>query len=478
MLRTNVTGIADAFVDITQRCPTRPAVAHNGQTLTYAELGEWAQDVAWRLGPRPGTVAVAATHEPATVATLLGIWLAGGVYCPIDPAFPMDRQQAMRAAAGVGDDAGAGGWEPEGAYVLFTSGSTSAPKPVLTGHHAIAITAESLRDLFGLTEADRVLQFASLNWDTCFEEILPALTSGATLVFHDDAYSGSFPRFVRTLESEQITVLDLPTAFWHELVNYLLEDGKRLPECLRVVIIGGEAVNPSRIADWCTLDTSGIRLINTYGCTETTLITHAVDLHGPLAPSLGLSWDRSTRVPIGWALAHVTERLDPLSSADPPMSDTGELLIGGPSLADGYRGRPQETAARFVELPAGRFFRTGDRVSRRPDGLLVHEGRVDHTLKIRGVRVDPAEVEAHIADHPSVSAVAVTGMPAGDHTVLAAFVVPRPLAGTAALDKELLEYLRGHVPAHLVPSRVSIVANLPYTPSGKVDRPRIKEDYS
>ncbi|MGE5827591.1 MAG: amino acid adenylation domain-containing protein, partial [Micromonosporaceae bacterium] len=460
---------------------------HNGQTLTYAELVDWARDVASRLGPRPGTVAVPATHKPATVAALLGIWLAGGVYCPIDPRFPADRQRAMRAAAGVGDagvggpgadDAGAREVEPEGAYVLFTSGSTSAPKPVLTGHRAIAITAGSLRDLFGLTETDRVLQFASLNWDTCFEEILPALTSGATLVFHDDAYSGSFPRFLRTIDNEQITVLDLPTAFWHELVNQLLEAGTRLPECLRVVIIGGEAVSPARLADWCTLSTSGIRLINTYGCTETTLITHAVDLHGPLALSLGPSWARSARAPIGRPLGHVVERLDPLSSADPATGDRGELLIGGPSLAVGYRGRPQETAARFVELPAGRFFRTGDRVSRLPNGMLTHEGRVDDTLKIRGVRVDPAEVEAHIAGHPSVSAVAVTGMSAGDHTVLAAFVVPRPMVGTAALNQELLEYLGGHVPAHLIPSRVSIVADLPYTPSGKIDRPRIKEIYS
>jgi nonribosomal peptide synthetase protein VioO len=480
-------GIAEAFLAAAERHPDRPATAHNGQTLTYAQLRQQAHAVAQRLGPRPGTVAVAATHEPATIATLLGVWLAGGVYCPVDPSFPAERQRAMRLAAGVegirpdGAEHGAATDTDGPAYCLFTSGSTSEPKPVLTGHRAIATTVRSLRDLFGLTKADRVLQFASLNWDTCFEEILPAITSGATLVFHDDAYSGSFPRFVRMVDSEQVTVLDLPTAYWHELVNYLLEEGIRLPECVRVVIIGGEAVSPARMADWCILDTSGIRLINTYGCTETTLITHAVDLHGPLAPSLGMSWERSARAPIGRPLLHVVERICTWSSAGPSISDDGELLIGGPSLAAGYRRRPEETAARFVELPgetAGRFFRTGDRVSRMPNGMLVYEGRLDDTLKIRGVRVDPAEVEAHVARHPAVSAVAVTGVRAGDHTVLAAFVVPRPLAGTAALDKELLEFLRGNVPPHLVPSHVSIVDRLPYTASGKLDRRRIRERYS
>jgi amino acid adenylation domain-containing protein len=471
--------LVSSFTETVQRHPDSPAISHNGQTLTYAGLAARARAVADLLANQSGSVAVAVTHAPHSVIGLLGVWLAGGVYCPVDPAFPAERRRAMLAAVGCrtfvdtdlvvsslavapasADAADVAG----GAYTLFTSGSTSAPKPVLTGHRAIAATVRALRDLFGLTAADRVLQFASLNWDTCFEEILPALTSGAELVFDDEAYTGSFPRFLRMIERTGITVLDLPSAFWHELVIYLVEAGAVLPSCVRLVIIGGEAVSPARLHDWCASDTSGVRLLNTYGCTETTLITHAVDLHGPLAPKLGMSWERTARIPIGRPLVHVVERI----------SDEGELLIGGPALADGYVGLPEATRARFVDLPGGRFFRTGDRVSRMVNGMLVYEGRLDDTVKIRGIRVDPAEVEAHIARHPAVGAVAVTGVRVADRTVLAAYVVPRtpPIEALAA---DILEHLRGSVPAYLIPSRITIVADLAYTPSGKVDRHRIKE---
>ncbi|WP_214408853.1 amino acid adenylation domain-containing protein [Sphaerisporangium fuscum] len=470
----DVRGAARRFLEAAARYPGHPAIVHNGDALSYSELEARASQLARRLGPRPGVVGVEAAHSPGTIIGLLGVWAAGGTYCPVDPAFPAGRRAAMLAAAGCrtvfspgGDlmeDTGLPGREgpEESAYILFTSGSTGAPKPVVTPHRAIEATVRSLRALFGLTTADRVLQFASLNWDTCFEEILPTLTGGACLVFHDDAHSGSFPRFLRMIERERITVLDLPTAFWHELVNHLAEERAALPRCVRLVIIGGEAASPARLAEWRGLETGHVRLLNTYGCTETTLITHAVDLHGPLARPYDA---RTARVPIGRALPHVVERI----------GEEDELLVGGPAVADGYLGLPEATAARFVTIGGERFFRTGDRVARAPDGLLTHEGRIDDELKVRGIRVDPAEVEAHIASHPLVGAVAVTGVKVADHTVLAAYVVPRAPDGADGLGAAITAYLRDRVPAHLVPSRISIVAALAHTPSGKVDRRRIKE---
>jgi nonribosomal peptide synthetase protein VioO len=157
------------------------------------------------------------------------------------------------------------------------------------------------------------------------------------------------------------------------------------------------------------------------------------------------------------------------------LTGEGELLIGGPSLAAGYRGSPRATSARFVTVGGRRFFRTGDRAGRMPDGALRLEGRIDDELKIRGVRVNPAEVEAHIAGHPEVGAVAVTGVGVADHTVLAAYVVPRTPAGRAGLAAGILDYLRGRLPAHLLPGRVHVVADLVYTPTGKVDRRRLEE---
>ncbi|HWM07423.1 MAG TPA: amino acid adenylation domain-containing protein [Actinophytocola sp.] len=465
-------GLGAEFLAVAASSSDGPALVHNGDVLTYAALRELALDVAARLGPGPGVVGVWTTRTPATIAALLGTWLAGGAYCPLDPKFPAQRLDEMVAGcdtvldpvapmaasagparqpagptAGPDDPAPAGPDDP--AYVLFTSGSTGAPKPVLTPHRAILTVTRALRDLFEVTPADRVLQFASLNWDTCFEEILPTLTAGATLVLDDDAHTGSFRRFLRMVERERITVLDLPTAVWHELVHHLTEDAATLPARVRLVVTGGEAVSPDRLADWTALDTGRVRLLNTYGCTETTLITHAAELLGPY-----------DKVPIGRPLPHVTEH----------VTAEGELLVAGPALALGYRGRPEQTAARFVDLGGRRYFRTGDRVGRRPDGQLVHEGRLDGEVKVRGIRVDPAEVEAHLARHPAVAEAAVAGVRVANHTTLAAYVVVRPNADLAGLDASILADLRARVPGHLVPSRLTVVAALARTPSGKVDR--------
>ncbi|MFF2351791.1 amino acid adenylation domain-containing protein [Kitasatospora sp. NPDC058115] len=471
--------LIDAFTETVRRYPGRPAIVHHGQHISYRQLHRSAMDLADRLGTGPGVVAVSAVHTPDTVVGLLGVLAAGGAYCPVDPAFPPQRQRDMLAAAGcrttLGLDHRPG---PQGtgsprlaaapeddaqrpAYLLFTSGSTGQPKPVVTPRGAISAAVDSLRTLFGLTAEDRVLQFASLNWDTCFEEILPALTGGAALVLDREAHCGSFPRFLRMVERERITVLDLPTAFWHELVLHLAEEGTALPGCVRLTVIGGEAANPARLADWAALDTGRIRLLNTYGSTETTLITHAVDLHGPLAADRATPWAAGDRVPIGRALPHVRERID----------DRGELLIGGPAVALGYLGLPEATAARFGEDGLGvRWFRTGDRVSRAPDGVLTHQGRMDGEFKIRGIRVDPAEVEAHLGAHPGVQAVAVTGVTEAGRSVLVAYVVPRAGVATGTLAAEVRAYLRDRVPGHLVPGRITVVPGLVLTASGKVDR--------
>jgi amino acid adenylation domain-containing protein len=456
-----VLDLLGTFVSVADRQPDRPAIVHNDHTLTYGELLGRVGAVAGRVGSRPGVVGVVTERSPRTVAALLGVLAAGGTYCPIDPAFPPSRQRAMLDAAGCSTLVDARVLpETDGpvtveesddpAYILFTSGSTGEPKPVSTPRPAIAVVVEALRSLFGITPDDRVLQFASLNWDTCLEEILPALTGGAALVFDDEAYTGSFPRFLRMVAQQGITVLDLPTAFWHELVRYLADDAAPLPACLRLVIIGGEAVNPARLAGWFATRPTAT-LLNTYGCTETTLITHAAELTGPV-----------TRVPIGLALPHVVECI----GAD------GELLIGGDALALGYLGRPAETAARFIATESGRFFRTGDRVGVGPGGSLIHEGRLDGELKIRGVRVHPAELEAHLAAHPSVSAAAVVGTTVADRTALIAYVVATAGAG------ELLDHLRGLVPAQLVPTRLSIVDELVHTATGKVDRLRTHERFA
>ncbi|MGW2618190.1 amino acid adenylation domain-containing protein [Streptomyces sp. NPDC001500] len=507
-------GIVPAFLETARTFPEKCAVECDGRELTYAELARRVRATARELGPGPGPVGVLTDRSEDTVVALLGILAAGGVYVPVDPAFPAARRRALLEAAGCTYVLGPSGLRPasqtapadapdtapgpapertrraapapetgdpgeEGpeardlaaddpespAYTLFTSGSTGRPKPVLTPRRAIAASVASLRDLFALTPADRVLQFASLNWDTCLEEILPALTRGAKLVFHQEAYTGSIPRLLRAVAASGVTVLDLPTAFWHELVRHLAESDERLPDCVRTVVIGGEAVSPARLAEWRARDTGRIRLVNTYGCTETTLITHAVDLHGPEAPGPGVWWGEHGGVPVGRALPHVVDAVAP----------DGELLVGGPAVALGYRDLPEVTAERFVtrQGPEGpvRWFRTGDRVARRPDGHLVHEGRLDAEIKVRGIRVDPGEIEAHLTAHPEVGVAVVVGTRVEDRTTVTAYVVPRRAgADDAALARQVLRDLRASVPGHLVPHRVTVVPGLVHTAGGKIDR--------
>ncbi len=361
--------------------PDAVAIAGDDGTISYADLWRRVHQAAAWLGERPGAVGVDAVHAPSTVVALLAAWVAGGVYCPIDPAYPAVHGDSMLAAL-RGHDLG------DAAYVLFTSGSSGSPKPVAVPHTALDAVVPALVELFGIEPADRVLQVASLSWDTSLEEILPALSRGATVVFGNDAYAGSLPRLLRFVDRQRVTVLDLPTAFWHELVLHLAEDEEALPSSVRLVVIGGEAADPDRLAAWHALPGSErVRLLNTYGATETALITHAADLTGPSTP-------------IGHPLAHVTQRVD----------EDGELLVGGPNLALGYVGLPDATAERFVELDGTRWFRTGDLVVAGEDGVLHHAGRLDAQVKVRGVRVDPGEVEAHLRRHPDVADAAVTGV--------------------------------------------------------------------
>jgi nonribosomal peptide synthetase protein VioO len=481
--RLDDTDIPSSFLRAVGRAPDSIAIIDNERPVTYAELARRMRCVASALGPRPGTVGVLTARSAHTIAALLGVLAAGGAYCPIDPGFPAERIEDLMGAAECqalidsrsgttcqADGRGKPGGIPvaaeaeEPAYVLFTSGSTGRPKPVVTPRRAIATAVTSLADVMDVSSGDRVLQFASLNWDTCFEEILTTLTRGATLVFDDDAYSGSFPRFVKMIDRYRISVLDLPTAFWHEFVTFLTEDAAPVPGSLRTVVIGGEAARPARIAEWRSLDGAGaVRLINTYGCTETTLVTHAIDLHGPRAePSAGPA------VPLGRALPHVAERI----------GAEAELLIGGPSVALGYHGMPEATAMGFVTLDSERFFRTGDRVRRDMDGVVFHQGRLDDDIKVRGARVSPGEVEAQLCGHPEVAAAAVVGTPVGDHMAVVAYVMPRGTADPAVLAPDILRHLRAHSPRHLVPARVTVIPELVYTASGKVDRRRTHETYA
>jgi amino acid adenylation domain-containing protein len=450
-----------------------------GVRLTYAKLVEQARRVA--EGVAPGTiVALSAERTPDLIVQMLGVLQAGAAYLPVDPAYPQERREFMVADSGAvlpplpggrecGWERGPGG-EGHSAYLIYTSGSTGRPKGVVVPHRAIASFVRGAREIYELRPGDRVLQFASISFDTSAEEIWPALASGATLVLRPEEMAASIPHFVRELGRLGITVLDLPTAFWHEMVAGLEAEDLELPRELRLVILGGEEALADRFAVWQRRIGSSVRLVNTYGPTETTIVATRRDL-SDLAPGAAVPIGR----PIPGAQAYVLDRL----LAPVPPGVRGELWIGGAGVARGYLGRPDLTADHFrpdlfAEEPGARFYRTGDLAVLKPDGDLVFAGRADRQLKIRGYRIEPGEIEAALRLHPAVRDAVVDARGPSDARRLIAWIVPRE-GSAAPAASDLRELLRDRLPDPLVPAAFAAVAGLPLTPGGKVDRRALAE---
>lgn len=497
---------------------TRPggtAVRGPGDSLDYTTLWAEAGRLAARLaaaGVRHGdTVGILLPRGPRTVVALLAAWRAGAAYLPLDPEYPAARLAFMVADSGTrvvvtadgeqtdgenllpegvrtlaaghggarengeredgaGDSAAPGALPAAGAddpaYLVYTSGSTGTPKGVLVPHRALAARVAWMLDGYGLTAADRVLQSASLSFDTCAEEIFPALAAGATLVVPDPA--STLPDQLTEDLADGLTVLDLPTPYWHQLVADL--DAVAWPDTLRLLILGADQVRPGAVAAWRARFGDRVRIVNSYGPTETAIIATAADLG---------AGDAVSRPPIGTPLGGVTAAVcDPHGGLVPPGTP-GELLLGGTGVTCGYTGRPGATARAFVPDPDGppgaRRYRTGDLVRWRSDGRLEFLGRLDSQVKVRGYRVEPGEVETALLALPGVGQAAVLAR--GD--ALAGFVVPAadPPADTPAgtaedtvpVPADLRAALAATLPAHLVPNTVAVLDALPLTPNGKLD---------
>ncbi|MGI5154378.1 amino acid adenylation domain-containing protein [Microbispora sp. CA-102843] len=439
---------------IAESVRTRPgavAIGCGGREVTYRELDGLAEASATEIRaagiPEGGIAAVPAERSPETVAALLGAWRAGAAYLPVDPALPRGRRDLMAAEIdGVAADGAA--------YVVYTSGSTGTPKGVIVDHDGLAARVAWMRDDYGLGPADHVVQFAALGFDAHAEEIFPALASGARLELLPDG-AVTLPDLLRTPSGQRVTVLDLPTAYWHHLVGRL--DEVAWPPSLRLVILGGEQVQAAAVDRWRARFGDRVRLVNTYGPTEATIIATAADLTG---------FGTGERPPIGRPVGGVTAVVLSEHGVPVPPGAPGELYLGGAGVARGYLRRPGGTAERFVPDPWGppgaRLYRTGDRARWRRDGQLEFLGRLDDQVKVRGFRVEPAEVEACLLGHPRVRQAAVA---AGDDR-LVAYVVPEGEVDPA----ELARFAAAELPAHLVPSGWIVLEALPLTRNGKVDR--------
>ncbi|SHH53312.1 non-ribosomal peptide synthetase [Massilia sp. CF038] len=468
--------------------PQQIALEQDGVSISYATLLAEVRSLAAVLRERgvgpDSRVALLLPREPRTIVALLAVLWAGGAYIPLDSAGPSLRIATVLADAApqlvitlrhlaslasgevlILDDANASAAamfeaaaHADLAYVIYTSGSTGRPNGVMVDRDALAhfVAAASLR--YHISAGDRVLQFAPLHFDASVEEIFLPLCTGATLVLRNDAMIESLPQFLDACAERRITVLDLPTAFWHELAWCVDQQQGALPDCVRLVIIGGEAAMAARVAQW----RSHAVLLNTYGPTEATVICTTAVLAGPGAAPI------ADAIPIGTPLAGlrmavVDDRLQPVAAGQ-----EGELCLIGPTLARGYLGRPELTAQRFVMLDAlpdaPRGYRTGDRVILGSDGQLRYLGRLDGELKISGQRIDPLEIEAALLQFPGMREVAVV---ADDNKRLTAFMVAAdPLPPAPALRAFLAKHLAGAA----IPSFYATRASLPRNHNGKIDR--------
>jgi non-ribosomal peptide synthetase component F/acyl carrier protein len=421
--------------------PTATAISCHGDDITYAELLDRVETNARRFGDLGITsgdlVALKMRRSPELVIAMLAVTRAGAACVPIDPDYPPDRIALLRQDAKLTLDS-LPDFRPtaakpplpqlnDTAYVIYTSGSTGTPKGVEVTHRGIASLVAAQRRALKLTANSRVLQWASPSFDAAFWEITSALLTGATLVVADAHELRPGDPLGDLLHRERITHVTLPPSVLAALPDTAVP--RRT-----TIIAAGETCPPDLAARW-----SRHRLfLNAYGPTEATVCATISDpITGPDAP-IGR--------PIENTGIHLRDALGRLV----PPGVTGELHISGPGVAKGY-------------LHGERFttYRTGDLARWRADGVLEHLGRVDDQIKLRGHRIEPAEVEHALGRHPGVrtSAVVSTG------TSLVAFVVPRGELRPTTLRA----HLRSVLPSHLVPL-IEPVESLPLTPNGKLDR--------
>ncbi|WP_254175613.1 non-ribosomal peptide synthetase [Planktothrix agardhii] len=511
--------IHQLFEEQVERTPNHVAVVFENESLTYRELNNRANQLAHYLCQnyqiKPDTlVGICVERSLEMIIGILGILKAGGAYVPLDPEYPQERLNFMledsqvkvlvtqaklvesipqhqaqlicldtdweKIAQNITSNPESGVKPDNLTYIIYTSGSTGKPKGVLVNHANVVRLFAATDSWYHFNSQDVWTLFHSYAFDFSVWEMWGALLYGGRLVIVPYLVTRSPESFYELLCQEKVTILNqTPTAFRQliqaeesvkgDISPLLREVGKdsvtETDLSLRLVIFGGESLEINSLQPW--FDRHGDQLpqlVNMYGITETTV-------HVTYRP-LSMADVNSTASVIGRPLPDLQVYLLDQYLQPVPVGVPGEMYVGGAGVAKGYLNRPELTTERFISSPfehSNKLYKTGDLARYWPNGELEYLGRIDNQVKIRGFRIELGEIEALLASHPQIweTVVLVWDDTAGDKR-LVAYIVPQPEI-TITID-EIRQFLKAKLPDYMVPNAFVILAALPLTANGKIDR--------
>ncbi|KIN31510.1 Long-chain-fatty-acid--CoA ligase [Bacillus subtilis] len=488
--------IHELVQDQASRTPDKVALTINEESMTYSELNQKANQVAYYLRVNQAMeienlVGVYMERSLEAIIAILAILKAGGCYIPLDPAYPKERIYQVLSDSGAQciitdenlfnsisykqtnivlyNEQELSDYPQKNinlqttqnnlAYIIYTSGSTGNPKGVQIEHRALVNFILSISEKYEISENDRIVQFAALGFDVSIFDIFAALTTGATLCLANENERKSPEQLTRLMKNKEITVAELPPALLPLL------DPNNFPD-LRLISVGGEMFSGELVSKWTV---NGRRFMNGYGPTETTVAVTLYECEG--------EWSKNP--PIGKPIHNVNayvlnSHLEPV-----PVGVPGELYIGGNCLARGYLNKEDMTRKNFVNNPfsekdPNRLYKTGDLVKWLPDGNIEILGRTDRQIKIRGFRVELEEIESVLLSYSYIKQALVDiHQTESQNKQLVAYLVCEENIDFKA--HEIRESLKNKLPKYMVPSKFITIPKIPLTANGKVDRKALPE---
>jgi len=502
--------------------PGKTAVVFNQEKLTYQQLFDKSYKLALYLQSqrvKPDClVGLSIDRSPNMLIGIFGILLAGGAYVPIDLNYPDDRLRHMlrdsRVAIILSEEklkhklsvlvesetqivALDRQWseindhfealtaqnvklqeevKPNNlAYVIYTSGSTGQPKGVMVEHRSLVNHNCYATEKYQITDVDKQIQFSSISFDLFVEEVFVILNNGAQLILEQKDNLLSLEYFGKMIETHQVTILNLPTAFFHQLVAENIQLGS-----VNKVVIGGEKLDHLKAKKFIS-QYPEVDLYNTYGPTETTIISSAITVTKDLI-------NQRKNVPIGSPIANTQIYILDLNNNLQTIGVPGELHIGGDGLARGYLNRPELTHEKFIPNPFdsdpansdSRLYKTGDLACWLEDGNIEYLGRIDNQVKIRGFRIETGEIEAELNQYLEIKDSVVVAQGEGSNAQLVAFYVAAKTAVVHGEDiinlasEELRNHLQQTLPEYMLPIAFVSLKAIPLTVNGKVNRRKLE----